>query len=115
MLIATDVASRGLDLPSVEHIIQYSAPGSAREYIQRIGRTARKVLFRFKFEVVWNKSSFHIHVIMSERVIHVYDKRCINYFLRDNPACQLYFYYQPKLAFYLLLRQSVQENGRKLN
>jgi len=42
VLIATDVASRGLDLPSVGHIIQYSAPGSAREYIQRIGRTARK-------------------------------------------------------------------------
>ena len=52
VLIATDVASRGLDLPSVEHIIQYSAPGSAREYIQRIGRTARKVLFPFTHKVL---------------------------------------------------------------
>ena len=41
-MIATDVASRGLDLPNVTQIIQYSPPGSAREYIQRIGRTARK-------------------------------------------------------------------------
>ena len=41
-MIATDVASRGLDLPNVEQIIQYSPPGSTREYIQRVGRTARK-------------------------------------------------------------------------
>ena len=41
-MIVTDVASRGLDLPNVEQIIQYSPPGSAREYIQRVGRTARK-------------------------------------------------------------------------
>ena len=41
-MIATDVASRGLDLPNVEQIIQYSPPGSAREYIQRVGRTARR-------------------------------------------------------------------------
>lgn len=42
VLIATDVAARGLDLPNVESIIQFSPPGSARDYVQRIGRTARK-------------------------------------------------------------------------
>jgi ATP-dependent RNA helicase DDX31/DBP7 len=42
VLIATDVASRGLDLPNVETIVQFSPPGSAREYVQRVGRTARK-------------------------------------------------------------------------
>ena len=42
VMIATDVASRGLDLPNIDQIVQYSPPGSARDYIQRIGRTARK-------------------------------------------------------------------------
>lgn len=42
VLIATDVAARGLDLPKVENIVQFSPPGSARDYVQRIGRTARK-------------------------------------------------------------------------
>uniref|UniRef100_A0A8C6HQZ6 ATP-dependent RNA helicase n=1 Tax=Mus spicilegus TaxID=10103 RepID=A0A8C6HQZ6_MUSSI len=36
-----DVASRGLDLPQVTWIVQYSAPSSPAEYIHRIGRTAR--------------------------------------------------------------------------
>uniref|UniRef100_A0A8B9NBV7 ATP-dependent RNA helicase n=1 Tax=Accipiter nisus TaxID=211598 RepID=A0A8B9NBV7_9AVES len=41
MLLCTDVAARGLDLPQVTWIIQYNAPASPAEYIHRIGRTAR--------------------------------------------------------------------------
>ncbi|XP_029392050.1 probable ATP-dependent RNA helicase DDX31 isoform X2 [Mus pahari] len=41
VLLCTDVASRGLDLPQVTWIVQYSAPSSPAEYIHRIGRTAR--------------------------------------------------------------------------
>ncbi|XP_051022926.1 probable ATP-dependent RNA helicase DDX31 isoform X1 [Acomys russatus] len=41
VLLCTDVAARGLDLPQVTWIVQYSAPPSPAEYIHRIGRTAR--------------------------------------------------------------------------
>ncbi|KAM9324312.1 ATP-dependent DNA helicase DDX31 [Gastrophryne carolinensis] len=41
ILLCTDVAARGLDLPQVTWIVQYNAPASAAEYIHRIGRTAR--------------------------------------------------------------------------
>ncbi|XP_036042009.1 probable ATP-dependent RNA helicase DDX31 [Onychomys torridus] len=41
VLLCTDVAARGLDLPQVTWIVQYSAPSSPAEYIHRIGRTAR--------------------------------------------------------------------------
>ncbi|XP_047380832.1 probable ATP-dependent RNA helicase DDX31 isoform X2 [Sciurus carolinensis] len=41
ILLCTDVAARGLDLPQVTWIVQYSAPSSPAEYIHRIGRTAR--------------------------------------------------------------------------
>ncbi|XP_023556272.1 probable ATP-dependent RNA helicase DDX31 isoform X2 [Octodon degus] len=41
ILLCTDVAARGLDLPQVTWIIQYNAPSSPAEYIHRIGRTAR--------------------------------------------------------------------------
>ncbi|XP_034351887.1 ATP-dependent DNA helicase DDX31 isoform X2 [Arvicanthis niloticus] len=41
VLLCTDVASRGLDLPQVTWIVQYSAPSSPAEYIHRVGRTAR--------------------------------------------------------------------------
>ena len=41
VLISTDVASRGLDLTGVTHIFQYDAPFDVKDYIHRIGRTAR--------------------------------------------------------------------------
>jgi ATP-dependent RNA helicase DeaD len=40
-LIATDVASRGLDIPNITHVIVYDVPQYAENYIHRIGRTGR--------------------------------------------------------------------------
>jgi len=41
VLIATDVAARGLDIPHIEHVINYDLPQVAEDYIHRIGRTGR--------------------------------------------------------------------------
>jgi len=41
VLIATDVASRGLHIPDVEYVINYDLPQDAEDYVHRIGRTAR--------------------------------------------------------------------------
>ncbi|WP_425098415.1 DEAD/DEAH box helicase [Tropicibacter sp. S64] len=41
LLIASDVAARGLDVPSVSHVFNYDVPGHAEDYVHRIGRTGR--------------------------------------------------------------------------
>ncbi|KZP15440.1 DEAD-domain-containing protein [Athelia psychrophila] len=41
VLLATDIAARGLDIPAVDHVIHYQIPRSADAYVHRNGRTAR--------------------------------------------------------------------------
>ena len=41
VLVASDVAARGLDIKNVSHVINYDSPKTSKEYIHRIGRTAR--------------------------------------------------------------------------
>jgi ATP-dependent RNA helicase DeaD len=41
ILVATNVAARGLDIPNVSHVVNYDLPEDAETYVHRIGRTAR--------------------------------------------------------------------------
>jgi len=41
ILVATDVAARGLDLEHITHVVNYDVPGDEKAYIHRVGRTAR--------------------------------------------------------------------------
>ena len=41
MLVATDIAAKGLDFPNIQHVINFDMPSEIENYIHRIGRTGR--------------------------------------------------------------------------
>src|SRR5207237_9229181 len=41
VLVATDIAARGIDVESVSHVINYDVPAAPEDYVHRIGRTGR--------------------------------------------------------------------------
>lgn len=41
VLVATDIAARGLDIPAISHVVNYDLPNSPNDYVHRIGRTGR--------------------------------------------------------------------------
>ncbi len=44
VLVATDIAARGIDIEALPHVINFDVPGQAEDYIHRVGRTARASL-----------------------------------------------------------------------
>lgn len=57
ILVATDIAARGLDIPQIRHIINYDLPQCPEDYIHRIGRTARAGAEGFSLCLVTPKES----------------------------------------------------------
>ena len=41
MLVATDIAARGIDVTGLSHVVNFDVPAAAEDYIHRVGRTAR--------------------------------------------------------------------------
>lgn len=79
ILIATDVASRGLDIAGVDIVINYDVPGSSKDYVHRVGRTARagkagkSITFVTQYDVEWY-----------QRIEHAIEKKLDEYPISDK-------------------------------
>jgi len=77
VLVATDVAARGLHIPSVSHVFNYDLPQDADDYVHRIGRTARAGQSGDAVSFICEKYAYSIMEIESY-IGHNIDKREID-------------------------------------
>lgn len=82
VLIATDIAARGLDIPAVEHVIHYQVPRSADVYVHRSGRTARAKQSGFSMLLVGPDERKTIRLLLQSLgrgVLHVLPSSSVAY------------------------------------
>ncbi len=74
VLVATDIAARGLDILNVSHVINYDVPQHPEDYVHRIGRTGRAEASGDAFTIMVAEDSQHVHAIerfISQRIERV--------------------------------------------
>ncbi len=68
ILLCTDVAARGLDLPKVDWIVQYDPPCETSDYVHRVGRTARKGLAGSSLILLLPSEAGYISLLQSHKL-----------------------------------------------
>ena len=77
VLVATDVAARGLDIPSISHVINYDLPSNPEAYVHRIGRTGRA-----------GRSGIAISLVNEEQRLYVRDIELVIGKILDTEAAE---------------------------
>lgn len=85
ILVATDIAARGIDVSQISHVINYDIPDTAEAYIHRIGRTGRAARSGDAFTLVANEDSVMVRTI--ERALGAQlERRTVDGFDYNVPA-----------------------------
>lgn len=71
VLVASDVAARGLDVKNVSHVINYDIPKTSKEYIHRIGRTARAGMDGKVISLVSRPDYDNFRNVLSDRSLQI--------------------------------------------
>jgi len=93
VLVATDIAARGLDIADVSHVINYDVPQHPEDYIHRIGRTGRMEATGDAFTLMVAEDARHVQAIerfISQKIPRVklenFDYRYTALFEADKPG-----------------------------
>jgi ATP-dependent RNA helicase DeaD len=86
LLIATDVASRGLDVEGVTHVFNYDIPEDAESYVHRIGRTGRAGLTGIAITLYTSNDRATLDMIESELNITIKKQNAENLVTKDSES-----------------------------
>jgi ATP-dependent RNA helicase RhlE len=85
MLVATDIAARGIDVSQVSHVINYDIPDTAEAYVHRIGRTGRAAKSGDAFTLVTSEDAAMVRTI-EKRLNTQLERRTLEGFDYSTPA-----------------------------
>lgn len=71
VLVATDLAARGIDIPLLPYVVNYDLPRSPADYVHRIGRTARAGVSGVAFSFIDHESDAHFKLIEKRNALNV--------------------------------------------
>ena len=71
VMVCTDVAARGLDIKGVSHVYNYDIPKTSKEYIHRIGRTARAGKEGIAINILADRDYENFSNVLRDKLIHV--------------------------------------------
>ncbi|PIN69529.1 ATP-dependent RNA helicase [Candidatus Woesearchaeota archaeon CG11_big_fil_rev_8_21_14_0_20_43_8] len=75
VLVCTDVAARGLHIPDVTHVYNYDVPQDSRQYIHRIGRTARAGAEGLAVTILTNRDIDYFRKVRRENATEIVQKK----------------------------------------
>merc|ERR1712061_444919 len=65
ILVATDVAARGLDVKNIKYVINYDFPGQIEDYVHRVGRTGRAGALGSSYTFFTNDKAKHASALIN--------------------------------------------------
>jgi ATP-dependent RNA helicase DeaD len=75
ILVCTDVAARGLDIPDVSHVYNYDIPRESKQYIHRIGRTARAGADGKAINILSSKDYDNFSQVLKENNVDIMEEK----------------------------------------
>jgi ATP-dependent RNA helicase DeaD len=71
VMVATDVAARGLDVKNISHVYNYDVPNTSEEYVHRVGRTARAGAEGDAITLLTERDYDNFNNVLSDRSLHI--------------------------------------------
>ncbi|MDD5176045.1 MAG: DEAD/DEAH box helicase [Sterolibacterium sp.] len=100
VLVATDVAARGIDVPTISHVINYDLPKSPEDYVHRIGRTGRAGRNGLAISLVNHAENFSV--------------RSIERFTKQQIPVEIIVGHEPKRTTSTAARKPAWGNGKRV-